>query len=224
MPNWCATNFVILNADRTFLQAFCDAVNSLRTRKEVMPSDFGRKCLVNLADALGYDWMKLEESHANMRGLIDTNPDSPACLEIPEPWDDPLTVEEDADGKPLIRFSTQTAYDLPSWLVDHFERNQPDCTVCYKATDDQGNFHVCRNGKVFPELNEIDDCKGGDIHCFNSDQAEEYAQKLKELTGIEADPDEILRKGIDAFCRKLLKYNDEHEDEEVYVTWFVEKD
>lgn len=140
MPNWCATNYAV-TGEKNELQQFADLVNSLPSREDVHPNDFGIFWLGNLAALLGTNW-----NNPDFRGVINPDPEAEAYLfgpSVDEKNPEQLQVVPTPDGKSfMIRFSTQTAWDRPYSLEDLLVEKYPSMEIFYKSTDEFGNFHV----------------------------------------------------------------------------------
>lgn len=209
MPNWCATNWII-KGDRKTVESFINTVESLRTKHSVCENGFGPFWLVNLGVALGVI-ASLEEANAstdNYRGYIDSNGSACACLCLDEPSEEKFTLETAEDGTATANFTTQTAWDLPKWLLRYLEGI--GLRVAYKATDEFGNFHVCYHGEYFgSELHELHFAEEWNDYAAGEEQkALDFIEQHSTLRFTEEQ-----RKNLDKAFEAICAYNDNLDDD-----------
>lgn len=223
MPNRCATNWKIVGPDKT-VRKVTDIFNSLFKKENQLENGFGETWLGSLY-ALIYGKTRDEvlKTHENVRGLIDPSPCACACLFINHP--DPnnrFVVEKTKDGLLSLTFTTQSAYDVPFWMAewfDSFEKDNKNFAYGYKATDEFGNFHVCRNGELIGGIYVVDHEDGND---FNYGQEEEFLQCIEKITGITCDRQRFIGGDFDEVLEKVNEYNEKHEDDGCYVSIYIE--
>lgn len=203
MPNWCTTNFIV-KGDRKAVEAFAATAESLRHKPSVSENDFGPFWLVNLGVALG-EIDSLEQANAssdNYRGVINSEPEAPACWSINEPSDEPFEATVLDDGSAELRFSTQSAWNMPMWLVKHLLRK--GLRVSYKTTDEFGNFHRCHGGEDFEWLHSVK-CGENDTLDFKSGQEQELLDAIERQTPLHFTPEQ--RKSIVLAEQAVSEYN-----------------
>ena len=221
MPNWCATNWTV-RGKAGDIQKLADIFNSLKEREDVRPNGFGKQWLGNLAAALGYDFDKLDEAGANMRGTIDSNGSACACLILGQPDSKPFRTETDASGElSTLRFTTQSAWGMPDWFTDHLDALGVE--YGYKATDEFGNFHVCHNPDLIGAIYELEDI-GRDIwEEYRRGEEDRVLARIQSSTGIEYPRERLDKEGWEPLLEMLAEYNEDHEDEEVYLHPYIEE-
>lgn len=151
MPNWCSTNWNII-AGRDDIIRFCNIVNSLWEKPDYKPNEFGKTWLVNLAHAMGLDVEALEKKGALLRGLLDPDPESVACMCLQNPEKSLLVPEKTGDpDKLMLAFSTQTAWAMPDWLAEALSNSCPGARIGWRASDDMGNFFEVHDAELMGE-------------------------------------------------------------------------
>ncbi len=227
MPNWSATNY-LLRGKKEDINRFCDTVNSCQERHFGIPNGFGKLWLGNIFIAFGNSPKMINKVTYNLRGLLNPDPDATASFWWgPEPSKNiPKLVPIQSGDEWVITFSTITAWERCEWLDILFDKQFPECRYAWKSTDEFGNFH-----KVYhPELmhapsiviryhaNCIEEKE------FAWGEESKTAEKLTELTGMPFSTDEI-KECNEAFWKKLCKFNEEHEDNEIEIEiWDLVKD
>ncbi len=217
MPNWCATNY-LLRGPKDKIQDFCDKVNSCIDQPDVQPNNFGKFWLGNIYAAFENRTDNMDTVHG-LRGCLDPEPDSVACLFGPYENVQKLipTIDTSAKEKEWMRiaFSTQTAWDMSDWFNDMLEEKYPEIEVSFKATDEFGNFHVCHN----PERLGIRrfEIWHHDHTEYNLDTAEETADLIRNITGLNFTKEDIEKESAE-FRHQIDKYNENHEGEELEIT------
>lgn len=219
MPNWCCTNWTLRGTTEE-IHKLADIFNSLPDREDVMPSDYGKFWLGNLAVALGYDYDKMEERGANMRGHLDSDDGACACLFLGKPSDERFKPSDTADGLSILSFSTQSAWGMPDWLTEHFDNSGLE--VGYKATDEFGNFRIHRNHELMPYVYELE---GMDIEWkeFKKGQEEELLKRIEKATGLSFDHAKILKEGFGEVLDAIYDYNNKNEGHEVYLSVYEDE-
>ena len=217
MPNWCVQNW-ILKGPKDDVQRFCDTVNSCLVKPDVKPNGFGKFWLGNLCVAFGYEY---SDTKSGLRGNFD--PDESCCATLchPEPEEKaitPLSIDGDTSE---IRFSVTHAWGPSDWFQEMVDEQFPDLEQAWKATDEFGNFHACRGLEAFGmKKYEVDPWgEAGEWKCFGDGEEQQAADYLNKITGRTEDPitaDEILY-DEDAVNEKLGAYNEENEDDCVYL-------
>lgn len=214
MPNWCTTNFIV-KGDRNAVEAFAATAESLRHNPSVNENDFGPFWLVNLGVALG-EIDSLEQANAspdNYRGIIDSEPEAPACWSINDPSDEPFRATDLDDGRAELRFSTQSAWSMPMWLVKHLRRK--GLSVSYKATDEFGNFHHCHGGKDFDWLHSVK-CGENDTLDFKAGQEQDLLDAIERQTPLRFTPEQRKNPALaeQAVCEYNKSLTDNEADEQ----------
>lgn len=210
MPNWCTTSFIV-KGDRKAVEAFAATAESLRHNPSVSKNDFGPFWLVNLGVALG-EIDSLEQADAspdNYRGVINSEPEVPACWNIDDPSDKPFEATVLGDGSAELRFSTQSAWNMPMWLVKHLRRK--GMCVSYKTTDESGNFHRCHGGEDFDWLHSVK-CGEGDYLDFKAGQEQELLDAIERQTPLRFTPEQ--RKSTVLAEQAVCEYNKSLTDDE----------
>ncbi len=212
MPNWCTTNFIV-KGDRKAVEAFAATAESLRHNPSVHENAFGPFWLVNLGVALGTIG-SLEDANAstdNYRGIIDSEPEAPACWSINEPSEEPFEATVLGDGSAVLRFSTQSAWSMPIWLVLYLM--QQGLRVSYKATDEFGNFHYCHGGEDFDWLHSVK-CGENNTLDFKAGQEQDLLDAIERQTPLRFTPDQ--RKSPVLAEMAVCEYNKSLPDDEMF--------
>ena len=220
MPNWCCQNWV-LRGPRKEIKRFCDTVNSCLTRPDVQPNGFGKFWLGNLTAAFGENYNDLDKSGAHLRGVLSAYGDECACFFGPPENDTPLSFNDLDGGQAEVRFSVTTAWGPSKWFEKAVEEKFPDLHFGWKATDEFGNFHTCRNLDLLGEDTYIIEQVGEDSVGFGCGEEEKVAKVLSEILGTEVSAKEILTNAISMY-EKICDFNEVNEDHEVYFTVWVE--
>lgn len=184
MPNWCATNFVLKGPEKS-IKNFVDTVNSCLEKEDVAENGFGKFWLGNVCNAFGYDY----EKQYGLRGCVFATDDIEPCLFGPSDDTTPLTYSV-SDNEAVCKFSTVTAWGSSEWLFCLLEEKFSDCKYGYRSTDEFGNFYDMYNSDVsgYP-MYEIET---EDEYCgFGKGHFDEFAAKVKSLSGIEITKDDI---------------------------------
>lgn len=221
MPNWCCQNWV-LRGPRKEIKRFCDTVNSCLTRPEVEPNAFGKLWLGNLTAAFGEDYDTLNNSGAHLRGVLSAYGDECAGFFGPAKNDTPISFNELASGEAEVRFSVTTAWDPSEWFEKTVEEKFPDLDFGWKATDEFGNFHTCRNFDMLGEDTYVIEQVNEDSVGFTYGEEEKAAKVLSEILGTEVSAREILNNAISMY-EKICDFNEANEDHEVFFTAWREK-
>ena len=225
MSNWCATNWKIVGSEKS-VRKVADIFNSLFKKENQLENGFGETWLGSLyALIYGKTRDQVLKTSENVRGLIDPNPCACACLFInhPDP-DDRFVVEKTEDGLLSLSFTTQSAYDVPYWMCNwfaSFEEEDENFAYGYKATDEFGNFHVCRNGGLIGGVYVVDHEDGNE---FGYGEKEAFLDCIEKITGLTFDRQRFIGGDYQEVLRKIDEYNEDHEDEECYVAIFKEID
>lgn len=214
MPNWCVQNW-ILKGPKDDVQRFCDTVNTCLTQPDVMPNDFGKYWLGNLCVAFGYEY---SESTYGLRGNFDPNGDQIATLCCPIPDETPVAPTPVDDDTAEIRFSVTHAHGRSDWFEKMVDEKFPDLKVAWKATDEFGNFHTCRNGEAFGLKRFEAETWGDNGEDRDFDNAFDAAAYLNEFTSkTDADFDKFTPEEVElqdqSFWNKLNDWNERHDDD-----------
>ena len=216
MPNWCCQNWV-LRGPRKEIKRFCDTVNSCLTRPEVEPNAFGKLWLGNLTAAFGEDYDTLNNSGAHLRGVLSAYGDECAYFFGPAKNDTPISFNDLESGEAEVRFSVTSAWGPSKWFEKTVEEKFPDLALGWKATDEFGNFHTCRNFGMLDEdayvIEQVDEDSVG----FTYGEEEKVAKVLSEILGTEVSAEEILNNALSMY-EKICDFNEANEDHEVYYT------
>ena len=216
MPNWCVQNW-ILRGPKESVRNFCDTVNKCLTSPDVMPNGFGKFWLGNLCVAFGYEY---RNDCCGLRGNFDPDPSCYATLMHPDAEEKGIEPVEISETDSEIRFSVTHAWSPSLWFQEMLDEKYPELEQAWKATDEFGNFHTCLNIEAFGlKKYEIETWgPDGEDKCFGEKEHQQVADYLNGLTEntVNFTVDDIL-KGEDHIAEKLSQYNQEHEDEEIYV-------
>ena len=90
----------------------------------------------------------------------------------------------------------------------------------YRATDDCGNFFVAYNASVIGDTYEIYGQEGG---TWSPGQEEEFLKALESFIHVNIDRDRFTKGNYSQIYEEVEKYNNENEDDEIYVYIFKEK-
>lgn len=216
MPNWCCTNYA-LKGSKKDIKRFCDTVNSVIDKPDVVKNGWNSKFwLGNLCVAFGYQY---REDLDGLRGVLDPNPWAPACLCLSFDEPRPLEPEETEDGSYLIAFSITHAWSRSKWFEQMLEEQFPKVEVGYRSTDEFGNFRKAKRTDFFRVPSYEIECSAKDcfdeFYGFDPPTVGKVADKLTKLTGITFTVEQLINweEVEDILCN----YNDQHEDEEVFL-------
>lgn len=226
MPNWCATNITVTGGEKE-LRQFANTVNGLLKKESVVQNGFGRFWLANLAAALGLVEPNIESINAfpgNLRGVIDPNPWAEACWIIgdPEKDNDPDQLSIDVipmeNGQAVIHFSTNSAWDMPNWLLDYLEKNIPNGEIAYRATDDCGNFFV-RSANWGDSIYIAEGSVIDVYESFDEGEEKEFIEYILPYLDLDQTADEILAKENwpEIIENAVIEFNEKNEDADLYA-------
>lgn len=210
MPNWCCQN-IILRGKKEDIKNFCDRVNSCLTAPDAAPNDFGKLWLGNVSVAFGYEY---DQHNGDLRGLIDADFNAIPCLFGPEKNINPLEYGIDDNGDASVAFSIITAWSLSRWFWNALQALYPKLEYAWKATDEFGNFYLCKNRKMLglPAYIIYDADKGLEW-TFDKGREADVAKKLTEITGMSFTQEEITEEDDNkALYEKIYAYNDGLQD------------
>lgn len=223
MPNWCVQNW-ILRGPKEDVQRFCDKVNSCLTRPG-RENGFGKYWLGNLCECFGYDYDELEKkSTPGLRGTFDPEPDQMATLMCPE--SEPIAISPIAFNDELfsVHFSITHAWGPSDWFQNMVDEQFPTLTQCWKATDEFGNFHYCRNGDAFGlKKYQIYSWEKDEEMNFDEGEEQQAVDFIKKVTNgvLDLKPEELNES--EDFYSKLNDYNEEHDLDTIEVYFWEEE-
>ena len=224
MPNWCVQNW-ILRGPKEEIQRFCDKVNSCLER-EGRPNGFGKYWLGNLCECFGYEYEELKKNSCpGLRGVFCPEPEECACLSCPEAEEVPIHPEDFNKEFSRVAFSVAHAWGPSDWFQIMVDEQFPTLMQCWKATDEFGNFHCCRNGEAFgiDGKYEVEHWKMDTSKFFKENDKQGVCDYIKTLTNGELvfEPNKIDESN--EFYAKLNEWNEAHEFDEIYVHFWNEE-
>ena len=223
MPNWCVQNW-ILRGPKEDIQRFCDKVNSCLDRPG-RKNGFGKYWLGNLCECFGYDYDELEKNGVcGLRGTFDPEPDQIATLSCSRPEYVQVSPVSFNDELFEVHFSITHAWGPSDWFQSMIDEQFPTLMQCWKATDEFGNFHSCRNGDAFG-LKAYEIYSWGKDEEMNFDvgeeqQAVDFIKKISDGV-LDLKPEEL--KESENFYSKISDYNESHEGEEIEIHFWEEE-
>lgn len=116
------------------------------------------------------------------------------------------------DGDEVLRFETMTAWNELSGMRQFLRSKYPSIKFYYRS-EEPGMCVYCTNdadGEYFPEQFKVEQWEHDDEYCGNQTEVFEI---IEEKTGITVH-------NLDEMNKAVNKYNQTHEDEEIYIHVF----
>ena len=193
MPNWCFTSYVVTGDEKEVCDLY-EKMRSLEEREEsLVENGFGKTWLGNLVTLLGGDWNTIY-----CRG----------------DWSD-LTKDDDNGA---LRFDTETAWCDADETIAFLQEKYPNLEFYFIAEEPGMGYYATNDtaGEYFPQRYTILPYDSGEEYQYEEGEEQAFFDEITNLTGCKVNSFEEVEKAVH-------EYNEQHEDEEIYVKIFRTK-
>ena len=193
MPNWCFTSYVVTGDEKEVCDLY-EKMRSLEERDEsLVENGFGKTWLGNLVTLLGGDWNTIY-----CRG----------------DWSD-LTKDDDNGA---LRFDTETAWCDADETIAFLQEKYPNLEFYFIAEEPGMGYYATNDtaGEYFPQRYTILPYDSGEEYQYEEGEEQAFFDEITNLTGCKANSFEEVETAVH-------EYNEQHEDEEIYVKIFRTK-
>ena len=193
MPNWCFTSYVVTGDEKEVCDLY-EKMRSLEEREEsLVDNGFGKTWLGNLVTLLGGDWNTIY-----CRG----------------DWSD-LTKDDDNGA---LRFDTETAWCDADETIAFLQEKYPNLEFYFIAEEPGMGYYATNDtaGEYFPQRYTVLPYDSGEEYQYEEGEEQAFFDEITNLTGCKVNSFEEVEKAVH-------EYNEQHEDEEIYVKIFRTK-
>ena len=193
MPNWCFTSYVVTGEEKEVCDLY-EKMRSLEEREEsLVENGFGKTWLGNLVTLLGGDWNTIY-----CRG----------------DWSD-LTKDDDNGA---LRFDTETAWCDADETIAFLQEKYPNLEFYFIAEESGMGYYATNDtaGEYFPQRYTVLPYDSGEEYQYEEGEEQAFFDEITNLTGCKVNSFEEVEKAVH-------EYNEQHEDEEIYVKIFRTK-
>ena len=193
MPNWCFTSYVVTGEEKEVCDLY-EKMLSLEEREESLAENgFGKSWLGNLVTLLGGDWNTIY-----CRG----------------DWSD-LTKDDDNGA---LRFDTETAWCDADETIAFLQEKYPNLEFYFIAEEPGMGYYATNDtaGEYFPQRYTVLPYDSGEEYQYEEGEEQAFFDEITNLTGCKVNSFEEVEKAVH-------EYNEQHEDEEIYVKIFRTK-
>ena len=193
MPNWCFTSYVVTGDEKEVCDLY-EKMRSLEEREEsLVENGFGKTWLGNLVTLLGGDWNTIY-----CRG----------------DWSD-LTKDDDNGA---LRFDTETAWCDADETIAFLQEKYPNLEFYFIAEEPGMGYYATNDtaGEYFPQRYTVLPYDSGEEYQYEEGEEQAFFDEITNLTGCKVNSFEEVEKAVH-------EYNEQHEDEEIYVKIFRTK-
>ena len=193
MPNWCFTSYVVTGEEKEVCDLY-EKMRSLEEREEsLVENGFGKSWLGNLVTLLGGDWNTIY-----CRG----------------DWSD-LTKDDDNGA---LRFDTETAWCDADETIAFLQEKYPNLEFYFIAEEPGMGYYATNDtaGEYFPQRYTVLPYDSGEEYQYEEGEEQAFFDEITNLTGCKVNSFEEVEKAVH-------EYNEQHEDEEIYVKIFRTK-
>ena len=193
MPNWCFTSYVVTGDEKEVCDLY-EKMRSLEEREEsLVENGFGKTWLGNLVTLLGGDWNTIY-----CRG----------------DWSD-LTKDDDNGA---LRFDTETAWCDADETIAFLQEKYPNLEFYFIAEEPGMGYYATNDtaGEYFPYRYSVLPYDSGEEYQYEEGEEQAFFDEITNLTGCKVNSFEEVEKAVH-------EYNEQHEDEEIYVKIFKTK-
>ena len=193
MPNWCFTSYVVTGEEKEVCDLY-EKMLSLEEREEsLVENGFGKTWLGNLVTLLGGDWNTIY-----CRG----------------DWSD-LTKDDDNGA---LRFDTETAWCDADETIAFLQEKYPNLEFYFIAEEPGMGYYATNDtaGEYFPQRYTVLPYDSGEEYQYEEGEEQAFFDEITNLTGCKVNSFEEVEKAVH-------EYNEQHEDEEIYVKIFRTK-
>ena len=193
MPNWCFTSYVVTGDEKEVCDLY-EKMRSLEEREEsLVENGFGKTWLGNLVTILGGDWNTIY-----CRG----------------DWSD-LTKDDDNGA---LRFDTETAWCDADETIAFLQEKYPNLEFYFIAEEPGMGYYATNDtaGEYFPQRYTVLPYDSGEEYQYEEGEEQAFFDEITNLTGCKVNSFEEVEKAVH-------EYNEQHEDEEIYVKIFRTK-
>ena len=193
MPNWCFTSYVVTGEEKEVCDLY-EKMLSLEEREEsLVENGFGKTWLGNLVTLLGGDWNTIY-----CRG----------------DWSD-LTKDDDNGA---LRFDTETAWCDADETIVFLQEKYPNLEFYFIAEEPGMGYYATNDtaGEYFPQRYTVLPYDSGEEYQYEEGEEQAFFDEITNLTGCKVNSFEEVEKAVH-------EYNEQHEDEEIYVKIFRTK-
>ena len=193
MPNWCFTSYVVTGEEKEVCDLY-EKMRSLEEREEsLVENGFGKTWLGNLVTLLGGDWNTIY-----CRG----------------DWSD-LTKDDDNGA---LRFDTETAWCDADETIAFLQEKYPNLEFYFIAEEPGMGYYATNDtaGEYFPQRYTVLPYDSGEEYQYEEGEEQAFFDEITNLTGCKVNSFEEVEKAVH-------EYNEQHEDEEIYVKIFRTK-
>ena len=190
MPNWCFTSYVVTGEEKEVCDLY-EKMRSLEEREEsLVENGFGKTWLGNLVTLLGGDWNTIY-----CRG----------------DWSD-LTKDDDNGA---LRFDTETAWCDADETIAFLQEKYPNLEFYFIAEESGMGYYATNDtaGEYFPQRYTVLPYDSGEEYQYEEGEEQAFFDEITNLTGCKVNSFEEVEKAVH-------EYNEQHEDEEIYVKIF----
>ena len=193
MPNWCFTSYVVTGDEKEVCDLY-EKMRSLEEREEsLVENGFGKTWLGNLVTLLGGDWNTIY-----CRG----------------DWSE-LTKDDDNGA---LRFDTETAWCDADETIAFLQEKYPNLEFYFIAEEPGMGYYATNDtaGEYFPQRYTVLPYDSGEEYQYEEGEEQAFFDEITNLTGCKVNSFEEVEKAVH-------EYNEQHEDEEIYVKIFRTK-
>ena len=193
MPNWCFTSYVVTGDEKEVCDLY-EKMLSLEEREEsLVENGFGKTWLGNLVTLLGGDWNTIY-----CRG----------------DWSD-LTKDDDNGA---LRFDTETAWCDADETIAFLQEKYPNLEFYFIAEEPGMGYYATNDtaGEYFPQRYTVLPYDSGEEYQYEEGEEQAFFDEITNLTGCKVNSFEEVEQAVH-------EYNEQHEDEEIYVKIFRTK-
>ena len=193
MPNWCLSSYVVTGDEKEVCDLY-EKMHSLEEREEsLVKNDFGKTWLGNLVTLLGGD-----RNTIYCRGA----------------W---LDLQKDEDNGAL-RFDTETAWCDADETIAFLQEKYPNLEFYFIAEEPGMGYYATNDtaGEYFPQRYTVLPHDSSEEYQYEEGEEQAFFDEITNLTGCKVNSFEEVEKAVH-------EYNEQHEDEEIYVKIFRTK-